>query len=181
MMMIAFITIKSSLVPLIEGLCANIHCVPLEIINCLEWPHSVFVKHFYYTSNRSRSIRVRFSHSWADPPIVRVGLSPISLRFLSQIWVSDVTFVTFSGDKKCAALHLSHFWKECDALAHEFFFLTCHIFGHILFEKRHILAPLVQKFLNGKKCDDSAGTETCFSLLVSDLSLITKASSGKAI
>jgi len=36
-------------------------------------------------------------------------------------------------------------------------------------------------FLNGKKCDDSAGTQTCFSLPVSDLSLISEAWSGKAI
>jgi len=40
-------------------------------------------------------------------------------RFPCQIWASDVTFVTFFGDKKCDALHLSHFWEECDALAHE--------------------------------------------------------------
>jgi len=40
-------------------------------------------------------------------------------RFLSQILVCDVTFVTFSGDKKCDALHLLHFWDEFDALAHE--------------------------------------------------------------
>jgi len=31
-----------------------------------QWPHSVFVKHVYYTSNRSWSTRVRFFHSWAD-------------------------------------------------------------------------------------------------------------------
>ena len=36
-------------------------------------------------------------------------------------------------------------------------------------------------FLNAKKCDDSAGTETYFSLTVSDLSLIAQAWSGKAI
>ena len=40
-------------------------------------------------------------------------------RFPFQIWVSEVTFVTFSGDRKSDALHLSHFWEECDALAHE--------------------------------------------------------------
>jgi len=39
--------------------------------------------------------------------------------FPSQIWVGDVTFVTFFYDKKCDASHLSHFWEECDALAHE--------------------------------------------------------------
>jgi len=59
--------------------------------------------------------------------------------------VSDVTFVTFFGEKKYDALHLSHL-EECDALAHEIFSLTCDIFGHILPEKRHIFAPPVQNF-----------------------------------
>jgi len=59
--------------------------------------------------------------------------------------VSDVTFVTFFGDKKCDVSHLSHFWEECDALAHENIFLTCDDFCHILPEKRHILALPVQK------------------------------------
>jgi len=45
-------------------------------------------------------------------------------RFPSQIWVSDVTFVTFSGDKKCDASQLSHFWEECDNLAHENLFFN---------------------------------------------------------
>jgi len=36
--------------------------------------------------------------------------------FPSQIWVSEVTFVTFFGAKKCDA---SHFWEECGALGHE--------------------------------------------------------------
>jgi len=44
--------------------------------------------------------------------------------FPSQIWVSDFTFVTFFGDKQCDASHLSHFWEECDALAHENIFLS---------------------------------------------------------
>ena len=44
--------------------------------------------------------------------------------FPSQICVSDITFVTFFGDKKCDASHLSHFWEECDALAHENIFVN---------------------------------------------------------
>jgi len=96
-------------------------------------------------------------------------------RFPSQIWVSDVTLVTFFGDKKCDALHLSHFWEECDALAHDNLFLTVNVFCHILPEKRHILAPPVQIFLNGKKCENSAGTGLCCSLPISDLSLISEA------
>ena len=64
--------------------------------------------------------------------------------FPSQIWVSDVTFVTFFGDKKCDKSHLSHFWEECDALAHENIFVTCDVFCHILPEKLYILAQTVQ-------------------------------------
>jgi len=36
---------------------------------------------------------------------------------LSNNSPGDVTFVTFFGDKKCDASHLSHFWEECDALS----------------------------------------------------------------
>jgi len=46
------------------------------------------------------------------------------LSIPSQIWVSDVTLVTFFGDKQCDASHLSHFWEECDALAQENFCLN---------------------------------------------------------
>jgi len=50
---------------------------------------------------------------------LRPALPGFLLSFPFQIWVSDVTFVTFFGDKKCDASHLSHFWEERDALAHE--------------------------------------------------------------
>jgi len=39
------------------------------------------------------------------------------------------------------------------------------------FPKNVTFWPRYKTFLNGKKCDDSAGTETCFSVPVSDLSL----------
>ena len=74
-----------------------------------------------------------------------------------------------------------NFWEECDALAHDNLFLTVDVFCHSLPEKRHILATPVQIFLNGKKCENSAGTGLCCSLPVSDLSLISEAWSGKAI
>jgi len=45
-------------------------------------------------------------------------------NFPSQIWVSDVAFVTFFCDKKFEASHLSHFWEECDALAYEKIFFS---------------------------------------------------------
>jgi len=32
--------------------------------------------------------------------------------------INLASIVTFSGDKRCDVLHLSHFWEECDALAH---------------------------------------------------------------
>jgi len=62
----------------------------------------------------------------------RVGLSRISSPVPVSHWVtvSDVTFVTFFGDKKCDASHLSHFWEECDALAHVFFFKYSRFLSH---------------------------------------------------
>ena len=51
--------------------------------------------------------------------------------FPSQIWVSDITFVTWFGDRQCDASHLSHFWEECDALAHEnIFFNLWRLLSH---------------------------------------------------
>jgi len=58
------------------------------------------------------------------------------------------------------------------------YFLACYVFCHFLPEKRHFLAPPVQ---NGKKCDDSAGTETRFSLPVSDKSDKSETGREKAI
>jgi len=98
--------------------------------------------------------------------------------FPSQIWVSDITFVTFFGDKKCDA---SHFGKNV-TLSHTKMFFWLVTFFVTSFPKNVTFWPRRYKtFLNGKKCDDSTGTETCFSLPVSDLSLISEAWSGKAI
>jgi len=51
--------------------------------------------------------------------------------------------------------------------------VTGDVFCHILLEKRHSLAPPVQNFFEREEM--SAGTETCFSRPVSDLSLISEA------
>jgi len=68
--------------------------------------------------------------------------------------VIDVTFVTFSGDKKCHASHLSHFWE----VTHEFVFELVTFFV-TSFPKNVTFWPRQYKtFLNGKKCDDWAGT-----------------------
>ena len=97
-------------------------------------------------------------------------------RFPSQIWVSDVIFVTFFCHKKRDVLHLSQFWEECDALAHgnNFFqlvtFLVASFPKNVTFWSRWY-----KTFLNGKKCDNLAGTETCFSLPVLVFSLILEA------
>jgi len=68
--------------------------------------------------------------------------------FPSQIWVSDVTFVTFFGDKKCDASHLSHFWEECDDLAHE----------NIFFNLWRFLSHPSRK----TSCFGPAGTKLCW-------------------
>ena len=110
-------------------------------------------------------------------------LGLVSPRFITsfpcQIRVSDVTFVTFFGDKQCYASHLSHFWEE--SRTQKYLFQLVMFFVTSFPRKGHIFAPPVQNFLNRKKCDDSAGTGTCFPLPVSDLSIISEAWSGKAI
>ena len=95
--------------------------------------------------------------------------------------MSDVTFVTFLGDEKCDVTFVTFLEKNVTLSHTKICFVTCDVFCHILPQKRHILAPLVQKKLNGKKYDDSAGTETYFSLPVSDFVLISEAYSVKAI
>jgi len=80
---------------------------------------------------------------------VNILAGNLFLKRPAHIPPSDVMFVTFFGDKKCDVSHLSHlshFWEECDALAHENIFLTCDVFCHILPEKLHILAPPVKNF-----------------------------------
>jgi len=71
--------------------------------------------------------------------------------------------------------HLSHFWEDCDALAHENTFLTCDVFCHILPEKRHILAPLVQFFFEREEMWRFGWDWNIFFLPVSDLSIISEA------
>ena len=58
--------------------------------------------------------------------------------FPSQIWVSDVTFVTVFGDRKC---DVSHFWEECDALAHENYFFKLVTFFVKSFPKNVTFGP----------------------------------------
>ena len=87
--------------------------------------------------------RVTFVTFWLTQRVTNVTPCDISQGRVTH-WVSDVTFVTFFGDKKCDASHLSHFLGKCDALAHEI--LTWEVFCHILSEHRHVLAPPVQNF-----------------------------------
>ena len=74
---------------------------------------------------------------------VRLGsvLAEFLSRFPSQIWVSDVTFVAFFNDHQCHALHLSHFWEECDALAHENMFFNLWRFLSYPFPKTSHFGP----------------------------------------
>ena len=58
-------------------------------------------------------------------------------RFPSQIWSSDVTFVTFFGDEKCDVSHLSHSGKNVTLSHTKSNFLTCDVFCHIL-PKKHV-------------------------------------------
>ena len=73
----------------------------------------------------------RHLYMWKETYICEKRPTYATRGFPSQIWVSDVTFVTFSGDQKCNASHLSHFWEKCDALAHEnISFNLWHFWSH---------------------------------------------------
>ena len=58
---------------------------------------------------------------------------------------------------------------------------TWNSFGKFGLHTKKTFSPKLQKSEVGKRCDNSAGTETYFSLPVFDLSLISEAWSGKAI
>jgi len=99
---------------------------------------------------------------WRGLGSVLPGFLP---NFSSQIRVSDITFVTFPGDKKIVTRHICHISGKNVTLSHtKIFVLTCH-FLVTSFPKNVTFWPRRYKtFLIGKKCDDLAGTETCFSL-----------------
>jgi len=62
------------------------------------------------------------THTWYDSLTGSVSAEFLP-RFPSQIWVSDVTLVTFFGDKKYDASHVSYFWEEC-LLSHTIYFFN---------------------------------------------------------
>ena len=65
---------------------------------------------------------------------VNILAGNLFLKRPAHIPPSDVMFVTFFGDKKCDVSHLSHlshFWEECDALAHDKIFFNSGEYGPI--------------------------------------------------
>jgi len=94
--------------------------------------------------------------------------------FPSQIWVSDVTFVTFCGDKKCDASHSSHFWEECDALAHEIFFFNLWRFSsHPSRKTSHFGTACTKLFWTGRNVTIRLGLKKAF-LFPSQISHISR-------
>jgi len=78
--------------------------------------------------------------------------------------------------------HICHISGKNVTLSHtKILFLTCDVFCLSFPTNVTFWSRRYKNFLNGRKCDDSTGTETCFSLPVSGLSLISEAWSGKAI
>jgi len=92
-------------------------------------------------------------------------------------WVTSLFSVT-----KNVTRYICHISGKNVTLSHMKIFFWLVMFFVTSFPKNVTFWPRRYKtFLNGKKCDDSARTETCFSLPVSDLSLISEVWSGKAI
>jgi len=68
------------------------------------------------------------------------------LSFPSQIWVSDVTFVTFFRWQKMCRVTFVTFLERMWRSRARIFFLTSDVFCHTLLEKCHILALPVPNF-----------------------------------
>jgi len=94
--------------------------------------------------------------SLADNPTMslRVGRTRISY----QLPVSDqgewrhiCHFFRWPKMWRVTFVTLSHFWVECDALAHENIFFNLWRFVSYLSRKRHILALPVQSFFDGEE------------------------------
>ena len=83
-------------------------------------------------------------------------------------WTDDLGFVSPSlwpTEPRLhvrSSLHLSHFWEECDALTGILFLNLWRFLSHPSRKTSHFGPAGTKKNLNGKKCDDSAGTETYF-------------------
>jgi len=77
-------------------------------------------------------------------------------NFQSQIWVSDVTFVTFFGDKK------SHFWGKFDVLAHDFFFSLWRLLSHPSRKSSHFGPAGTKLFWTGRNVTIQLGMKHVF-------------------
>jgi len=94
--------------------------------------------------------------------------------FPSQFWVSDVTFVTCLGDQKCDASHLSHFWEECDALAHEnILFNLWRFLSHPSRKTSHFGTVGTKPFWTGRNLTIRLGLKNAF-LFPSQISHISR-------
>ena len=101
---------------------------------------------------------------------------------LILFWVSDVTFVTFFGDKQCHASHLSHFWQECDALPHEnIFFNLWRFLSHPSRKKVTFWHRRYKTFWTGRNVTIRLGMKHVFLFPSQIFSIISEAWSGKAI
>jgi len=108
---------------------------------------------------------------------VLAGFLPI---FPSQIWVSDVTFVTFFGDKNVTR-YLCHISGKNVMLSRTKIFVELVTFFVTSFPKNVTFWPRQYKFfLNGRNVTIRLGLKNVFFLPVSDLSLISEAWSRKA-
>jgi len=103
-----------------------------------EWRHSDFFWRHFFFWKKTR-------------PSPKKVTNVTSLTRHSPTQVSDVTFVPFFGDKKCDASHLSHFWEECDALAHEnMFFNWWHFLSHPSQKTSHFGPASTKKIWTGR-------------------------------
>jgi len=104
-------------------------------------------------------------HSYVRLSFLGSVLTGFLPGFPSQIWVSLVTFVTFFGDKKRHASRLSHFWEECDALAHENnFFILWRFLSHPSRKTSHFGTAGTKLFWTGRNVTIRLGLKNAFVL-----------------
>jgi len=109
-------------------------CGAVVVSNICIHLHTWVCRHRHHTGARRRQIRLEQ---------IRVSLTRIS----SQLPVSDLGEWRHicHRDKKCDASHLSHFWEECDALAHENPFFILWRFFVTFFPKNVTFWPRLYK------------------------------------
>jgi len=111
-----------------------------------QWPHCVFVKHIYYTSDRWWSARVRLVHSWAACDTHLYVWHSCDTRL--YVWHSCDThvYVWHSCDTHVYVWHSCHthlyVWHSCDT--HTYVWHSCDTHLYVWHScDTHLYQPII--------------------------------------